>query len=576
MGKVGDQVKKEEIDFNNASHGGTLLPPKDAVISDATLEKLLKDGALKPEPKSDLLPQANSDPVLQDPSIPVYKFSNTIMRANRPEAQLMHTKEGKPYILVNEAYNKIEWDESEIKKTLPTEAQKRDDVGFNDLTKSDDFLSQIREKNAAIENYEKINGKDPKLDAQLKEGKEEEQRYIELTTSIAQKAKEMGIGGTEFLVLNNQIMDGKVVNSDGDSDITQEGKGRVYADKNALLNALKSDQGTENLKGILEHELGHIQHGDPSAAGQIRDRDPQIKRYDESRADLGVDDPQNLEKWFKKDLEKRIPDYLKENPKAVMSSQYKKTGIPTDYDLKQVSDWDGKPDDNHPVPSDRINALQDAAEVRKEYEKTHTVVTDADREAESRFVIAKVEQDMNGLWTKSQKVSNAPLPPDVPATVLPKGTIDPNSVPHIELNVSPSKGAAETQPRVNSSESQHPNASQPADPKTTSPTTIVSTKTDTGTQAKTDGNGQASSSIEPKVPANANPAQIQLAEVKTTVPPEVSAPQSIDLASINLPKINFDGAQSMKDVSVNEATTAAPKATLNIPAQAPPTPGPSV
>ncbi len=465
----GTVVEKEEKRLVDASHLNSDVPKDNITVSDAALDKLVQNGKLIKREQSDLMPNADSNPVLHNSgNIPIYMTSDATPDSGNsvtPDAKLMHTKEGKPYIIINDGYNK--WSESDVRNRMPTEARKAEEIAGKHTFTPDEYRKQLTG--------------------------DEQSRFDALAKFMTEKSKEIG---SATFVVSGDIDAG----TGGAAETTREGKHWVNISKDALEAALKSNDPTklEQLKAVLQHEIDHIKDGDTTVQGLMKKRDAEQSRQMESRADLGVDNPQALANYLKAGAADEIPGYLKDNPNtesakrlkanlienipeylkdnkdkpdAQLSDQYNKTGKLTEedlkkvanwtadnnktdklteYDMRKVSDWSGKKFPTHPATDDRINALQDAAEVRKEYEKTHTITTDADRQAESRFVTAKVEQDMNGLGTLPMPVASANLPPDVPATVLPKGTIDPNSASHIELNVPASKGAAEiSSPQAN-------------------------------------------------------------------------------------------------------------------------------
>ncbi len=414
MGFVKDEIREEVTKIKNGgtSPASVIIeqeksrfnehPFNDKVIGNATLESLVKEGRLVKRERSDLKPQAMSDPALKNNNFPVYVIPHPDF-PGESAADLAHTKEGKPYIIINEGYNKNDQRYASehidnIKDVTPDEFLKR-------LTKMDGVST------------------------------EQIERYKTLMASLSDKIREMGIAPTDIRI----IQDPKYFEMEGRID---DGKKTIIIGEGEILAALRSDASKEQTKSSGDHEAAHIYYKDPVTPLPQNGDYLLEKRYREFRADVGVDNPlvnaESLKVGYLLDVFDNLGEQRGGKLSLPLSAEYVK-GNPTDHDLKVISDWGVRNrDPEHPGEYDRIAVLKDADQVRKEYEKTHQVVTDSDRNREREYILAKVAQDMNGLWGVPMPVSNKPLPADVPFTMLPGGRM-PTNAPFINSNAPPEK-----------------------------------------------------------------------------------------------------------------------------------------
>lgn len=186
--------------------------------------------------------------------------------------------------------------------------------------------------------------------------------------------------------------------SDASSFTSREKNNYTIFTKEAFRSALTSDEGLSDLLEAKGHELTHIANGDTSPAGMAKAHALAVSRQHELLADLGAEgplstthNPEALAKKYEEQLRNNIENYVAKHPGATMTAD-----SVTDKDLKKVSDWleQNNFDPQHPARWDLIVALRDEAVRMKEYESTHTVTTQADREAESKAVIKQVVEDI--------------------------------------------------------------------------------------------------------------------------------------------------------------------------------------
>jgi len=180
---------------------------------------------------------------------------------------------------------------------------------------------------------------------------------------------------------------------------TREGKPFVLVNKNAFKLAMLTDAGAAQLKLSFSREFAHIRNGhtSPSAIAQHHN-DAASSREAELRADLegagplGAKDPIAVTAY----IEDNLRDELQ---KLVFFKGSRLNDVDpnrlSDRDYRAISDEHEARYGNpfHLSPWDRIVALHRESRLMSEYERTHTVRTHSEREAESKWLVDQILRD---------------------------------------------------------------------------------------------------------------------------------------------------------------------------------------
>jgi hypothetical protein len=221
-----------------------------------------------------------------------------------------------------------------------------------------------------------------------------QRHYDELMQTIAREEKERGTGKIDMLI-GTEI-------ATTSANQTREGRNYLLINEKEFKAALLTDAGMEPLKATLGHEITHVVHGDNTPANEVREHnDRAYSRMVEMRADLegsgpqGMHNPQGAIDFFEGKLRAMFPK-LRNLPGSGLTNA--DPSHLTDADYKKLSDLNaGFQTPDHPSAWDRITALREEATLMAQYESTHTVRTQADREAEAREVVGRVMRDMRGI-----------------------------------------------------------------------------------------------------------------------------------------------------------------------------------
>jgi hypothetical protein len=181
---------------------------------------------------------------------------------------------------------------------------------------------------------------------------------------------------------------------------TVEGKNFIPVNKDVFRLAILADNGAEDLKQALSREIAHIRNGDTSAAAVANHHnDPAASREAALRADLigagpiGAKNPIAATMAIENDMrgELRALMFVNGNTVADLDPNHL-----SDRDYKRISDehsriYNGDP--GNVAAWDRIMALRKENRLMAEYEGSHSVRTQADREAESKWLVDQILRD---------------------------------------------------------------------------------------------------------------------------------------------------------------------------------------
>lgn len=181
---------------------------------------------------------------------------------------------------------------------------------------------------------------------------------------------------------------------------TREGKPFLQINKDAFRLAVLTDEGAQRMKLWISRELARIRSGDtaPSVIAQHHN-DPANSREAGLRADLegagplGAKDPiaatATIEYAMREELQSQLMFRTGSTVADIDPNRL------SDRDYKRISDeYTRVYYDSHTLPGwDRIMALRKEARLMSEYEQTHAVRSHADREAESKWLVAQILPD---------------------------------------------------------------------------------------------------------------------------------------------------------------------------------------
>jgi hypothetical protein len=261
------------------------------------------------------------------------------------------------------------WTVACVRKYMITDEQLREAVAYNSLP---NHLEKIYKE----------------LGADISPGSYErsKKRLSGIVQFAADQSFEMGVAFPDMHVgmLSTQAMQ------------TKEGKNFVLVNQNAFRTAVLSDEGAEKLKLSLGRELSRIRYGDTfaSAVADLHNH-PADSREAGLRADLEGAGPLGAKNPIA--FSAAIQDELRTELHRLI---FLKGTTLDDLDANRLSDRDYKriSDEHQRVtndvfnlsPWDRIMALRKEARLMSEYEQTHTVRSHADREAESKWLVAQI------------------------------------------------------------------------------------------------------------------------------------------------------------------------------------------
>jgi hypothetical protein len=411
-----EQTDKEmaALDHNTRlqTNGEYGLPRGNTILSDASIADLEKLGMMIKRERSELQAEEMAANPLFKKDVPVYEIIDRAAEAKgdydknlwEPEAQLMRTKEGKPYILINEGYHTLTAEH--LREKQLTDAQVDKGVEKGRFTPAENYAKPSR-------NF--MDESRVSTDLQV------QRRYKELLESTRHSAEEMGVKNVKVLVVDDGMMN--LEDRSAVSTTSKEGTNYILVSRKEL-DTMTSDAKLEQLKGVMGHELTHLQNGESIPENAVDKRNLQIARFKEERADLngsgalGSHNPEALAEYMKDTLRADVEKYIEANkdnpdPAAKLSSKTK----PTDEDLRKVADWETKEkiDLEHPNKMDRADALMLEGAAMKKYEQTHVVDSHEGRVAENKAVIEQVMKEMEGKWKSPMHA------PDVaPAQEAPK------------------------------------------------------------------------------------------------------------------------------------------------------------
>jgi hypothetical protein len=186
---------------------------------------------------------------------------------------------------------------------------------------------------------------------------------------------------------------------------TQTSEGTIFipVDRNAFRLAVLTDAGAQRLKLALDRELAHIRNGDTSPSGvalhhnnPASSREAGLRAEIEAAGPLGAKDPiaatTVIEFAMREEFQTRLM-FAKGNTVDDIDPNRL-----SDRDYKRISDEHERAFSDHSTfaPWDRIVALRKEAGLMSEYEQTHAVRSHADREAESKWLVAQILPD--AMW----------------------------------------------------------------------------------------------------------------------------------------------------------------------------------
>lgn len=252
---------------------------------------------------------------------------------------------------------------------------------------TDSQLSEAIVRNSPAIHLEKVfstfSAPDPEAYAAAKNRLDGIMRHTE------SQAAEMGVARPVMYIsmLNTQAVE------------TREGTRFILINKDAFRLAVLADDGAEWMKIGISRELAHIRNGDTAPAAIVKvHNDPANSREATLRADLegagplGVRNPIAATAAIENDMRAELHKLA-----------FVKGNLLDDLDPNRLSDRDYKRisdehtriyDDPHALAAwDRIVALRKESRLMAEYERTHTVRSHADREAESKWLVDQILSD---------------------------------------------------------------------------------------------------------------------------------------------------------------------------------------
>ena len=381
------------------------LPAENVVLHDATLEKGSQDGMFIKRSKDEL--NYPDNPLFarkQDgQDIPVYEVNSAGKFGLRPvdnykpvmpEAHLMKTAEGHEYILVNEAYQKRSPEEMQEKKMTDYTVEAMQKSGY--YKNADLFEAGLKNDPAALKKFQDF------------------KNYVADETAVT------GQQDVTFIVadskkLNDMGLKGVVDEHTAFALTTQENHKYMVVSSKLMNSALQSEEKMTGLKGAVGHELTHFENGDGSLEGSARGyNNIAIARYEEMQGDLKgavrAHNTEGLIQLFESELKKVAPVYQAAPENQSASRQLSSVENPSAADFTKLSDELVKAGiaPEHPAMKDRIEAQKLVQAEMREYEKTHTVRTAADREEEAKVVVPKVMKTMESKWQLPMQAPDAP------------------------------------------------------------------------------------------------------------------------------------------------------------------------
>lgn len=232
-------------------------------------------------------------------------------------------------------------------------------------------------------------------DAQFQHAQE---RLLALLDQTRQYAKGRGIDNLEFRISQDAH----------EAFTSSSGKHYVVLNESELRAVVTSDNEAvmRMAKGIVAHEVAHLAEGDtrPFHNGVLGNLDAAQRRAEivadiTGTGPLGSKDPQALAEYFRATL------YL--TTKAMNWQES------TESDMRAASAIQHHSNDRrHPPLADRIDYLERAAQLMKEYEATHSVVTQEDRKKQSDWLVQQIlrEYDEGKIPHASLALKSASAP----------------------------------------------------------------------------------------------------------------------------------------------------------------------
>ncbi len=183
------------------------------------------------------------------------------------------------------------------------------------------------------------------------------------------------------------------------ADQTREGQNFILVNKYVFRTAVLSDEGAEKLRLSLSREFARIRNGDTSPSAVANHHtNPAASREAGLRADLEGAGPMGARNPIAMTF--AIEDELRSDLHKLV---FFKGSDLDDIEANRISDRDYKRISDEHVrayndvfnvsPWDRIMALRKESRLMAEYEQTHAVRSPADRNAESKWLVAQILSD---------------------------------------------------------------------------------------------------------------------------------------------------------------------------------------
>lgn len=355
---------------------GLLLPEDNAnKVDNASFEWLVMNGRLKELFSVDLHPEHTDHPLfkLKDTSgAPVRIF--LIAGEDReedaiPKASLLHTKEGNPFVLVNEFYHR--WTPEYVRTTMMAP-----DSTLDALPKPIDVLEQFRDQEGNSPAFGQI------------------QRRFDEAMAFLQKlhAELPGQPSAQIRLDDGEERIVRVVNI---ATLSQSGRPYLILDGDQFREALQSDEKLAGFKGAMGHEYTHIQqdHVNAAAIASAHGKPDQIKAK-EYIADIigtspvGSGDPVAYSLFLREQQDHAIGHFAQETGQKVTADSM------TAEQLEHFRQWTRTKDPLHAPLEERIQVQERLAGLKQAYEANHIVVTHSDRVAQTNWMIQEIAKTL--------------------------------------------------------------------------------------------------------------------------------------------------------------------------------------